>query len=68
MPRGDDRRVISGIVFVIRGGLRWRDAHLATAPHRTAYERFVRWSRMGVFERIFAALAGEVGEPDLLIY
>ena len=29
VPRGDDRRVISGIVFVIRNGLRWRDAPCA---------------------------------------
>ena len=26
IPRVDDRRVISGIVFVIKNGLRWRDA------------------------------------------
>ena len=36
-------------------------------PHKTLYNRFVRWSRMGVFDRIFAALAGEAGEPDRLI-
>ena len=26
VPRVDDRRVLSGIIFVIRNGLRWRDA------------------------------------------
>jgi transposase len=67
IPRVDDRRVISGIVFVIKGGLRWRDAPPDYGPHKTLYNRFVRWSRMGVFERIFAALAGEAGEPDRLI-
>ena len=67
MPRVDDRRVVSGIVFVIRGGLRWRDAPPGYGPHKTLYNRFVRWSRMGVFDRIFAALAGEAGEPDRLI-
>lgn len=67
VPRVDDRRVLSGIIFVIQGGLRWRDAPLGHGPHKTLYNRFVRWGRMGVFSRIFAALAGEAGEPDRLI-
>ena len=67
IPRVDDRRVLSGIVFVIQGGLRWRDAPHGYGPHKTLYNRFVRWSRMGLFSRIFAALAGEAGEPDRLI-
>jgi putative transposase len=67
VPRVDDRRVLSGIVFVIKGGLRWRDAPPGYGPHKTLYNRFVRWSRMGVFSAIFAALAGEAGEPDRLI-
>jgi transposase len=36
-------------------------------PAQTLYNRFVRWSRRGVFERIFAALAGEAGAPDRLM-
>ena len=67
IPRVDDRRVLSGIIFVIKGGLRWRDAPPGYGPHKTLYNRFVRWSRMGVFSQIFTALAGEAGEPDRLI-
>jgi putative transposase len=63
----DDRRVISGIVFVIKNGLRWRDAPGAYGPHKTIYNRFIRWSRMGVFNRIFAELAGQAGEPDRIM-
>ena len=55
--RVDDRRVISGIVFVIRNGLRWRDAPREYGPHKTVYNRFVRWSRLSVFNKIFAELA-----------
>ncbi len=33
-------------------------------PHKTLYNRFVRWSRMGIFDRIFANLAAESGPPD----
>jgi putative transposase len=67
VPRVDDRRVVSGIVFVIRNGLRWRDAPPAYGPHKTLYNRFIRWSRLGVFDRIFTGLAGEAGQPDRLM-
>jgi transposase len=67
VPRVDDRRVISGIVFVIRNGLRWRDAPKEYGPHKTIYNRFVRWSRLGVFDSIFAALAGKAGKPRQLM-
>lgn len=66
-PRVDDRRVLSGIVYMIRNGLMWRDAPPAYGPHKTLYNRFVRWSRMGVFNRIFAGLAAEGGPPDQLM-
>ncbi len=59
VPRVDDRRVISGIIHVIRHGLMWRDAPSVYGPHKTLYNRFVRWSEAGVFDRIFAALAGD---------
>jgi transposase len=64
IPRVDDRRVVSGIVHVIRNGLRWRDALAVYGPQKTLYNRFVRWSRMGIFDRIFANLAAESGPPD----
>ena len=67
VPRVDDRRVISGIIFVIRNGLRWRDAPKEYGPHKTIYNRFIRWSRLGVFNKIFAALAAKGGSPDRLM-
>jgi transposase len=51
--------VLSGIVYVIHNGLQWKDAPVGYGPHKTLYNRFVRWSRLGVFDRIFASLAGE---------
>ena len=59
VPRVDDRKVISGIVYVIKHGLQWKDAPKDYGPHKTLYNRFIRWSRLGVFDRIFAALAAE---------
>jgi putative transposase len=45
----------------------WRDAPKAYGPHKTIYNRFIRWSRMGVFNRILAELAGTAGEPDRIM-
>ena len=67
VPRVDDRRVLSGILFVIRNGLRWRDAPAGYGPHKTIYNRFIRWSRLGVFDRIFARLAGDGPKPEQIM-
>lgn len=67
IPRLDDRRVLSGIIFVIRNGLRWRDAPRDYGPHKTIYNRFIRWSRLGVFNRIFAELSAKGPRPERLM-
>ena len=67
VPRVDDRRVLSGIIFVIRNGLRWRDAPKDNGPHKTLYNRFIRWSRLGVFDRIFANLSVQDDIPETLM-
>jgi putative transposase len=67
VPRVDNRRIISGMVFVILNGLRWRDAPREYGPPKTIYNRFIRWSRMGVFNKIFAGLAAKAGKPDQLM-
>lgn len=68
VARSDDRTVLSGIIHVIRNGLRWRDAPAEYGPHKTLYNRFVRWSRLGVFARIFRELAqpGSDGETIMI--
>jgi transposase len=67
VPRVDDRLIVSAIIFVIKNGLRWRDAPRTYGPHKTIYNRFIRWSRLGVFNRIFVELAGQAGEPDRIM-
>ncbi|WP_128115296.1 IS5 family transposase [Brevundimonas diminuta] len=61
-PRVDDRRVLSGIIFVNRNGLRWRDAPAAYGPHKTLYNRWKRWSEAGVFVRMMEGLSGAQAE------
>lgn len=63
-PSVDDRRVISGIIFAIRNGLRWRDVPPSYVPHKTIYNRFVRWSEIVVFGRIFVELAKGGGDTE----
>ncbi len=67
IPRVDDLRNVSGIIFVIRNGLRWLDAPAADGPHKTIYNRFSCWSHLGVFDRIFAEFAAKGGKPDQLM-
>ena len=66
-PRVDDRKVLSGIIFINRNGLRWRDAPAAYGPPKTLYNRWVRWSRMGVFARMLTELAAERAQTDTVM-
>lgn len=67
VPRVDDRRVISGIVHVLQSGCRWKDAPPEYGPHKTLYNRFVRWARKGVWEEMFTRLAAAGGPPAALM-
>jgi transposase len=58
VERVDDRRVISGIVHVLKSGCRWCDCPPEYGPHTTIYNRFVRWARRGLWENLFRELAG----------
>jgi transposase len=54
--RVDDRRVISGIIHVLRTGCRWQDTPPVYGPPTTIYNRFHRWSQRGIWQALFAAL------------
>ena len=58
-PRVDDRRVLSGIIFINRNGLRWCDAPREYGPPKTLYNRWKQWGDLGVFARIMEGLASE---------
>ena len=57
IPRVDDRRILNGIFWVLRSGAPWRDLPDGYGPHTTCYNRFVRWRRAGVWDRIMDVLA-----------
>ena len=63
--RVDDRRIISGILHVIKSGCRWCDCPPEYGPHTTVYNRFVRWAERGVWERLFRELAARGRSTDV---
>jgi transposase len=59
--RVDDRRVISGIIHVLKSGGRWVGALPESGPRKTLYNRFVRWAEKGVWVELFHALLKPAG-------
>ncbi len=57
--RSDDRKIMNGIFYVLRTGMPWRDLPARYGPYTTVYNRFNRWSRRGIWKRIFDQLASK---------
>jgi transposase len=63
VPRVDDRRVLNGILWRFRSGAPWAEIPDRYGPSTTCYNRFVRWRKAGVWDRLLAAVsAGFNGE------
>ena len=62
-PRVDDRRVISGILHVLKAGCRWRDTPREYGPATTIYNRYNRWSCRGLWQRLFEQIAARGAIP-----
>ncbi|QGM44551.1 IS5 family transposase [Methylocystis heyeri] len=57
VARADDRKVLNGIYWRLRTGSPWADIPERYGPATTCYNRFVRWRRLGVWDRIFEAVS-----------
>jgi transposase len=67
MPRVDDRRVLNGIFWVLRSGAPWRDLPERYGPRTTCYNRFNRWRKAGVWDRLMDAIsAAHDGEIQMI--
>ena len=55
-PRKDDRLVLNAILWKLATGAPWRDLPERYGPWPSVYTRFRRWTRAGVWERLFAAV------------
>jgi transposase len=64
MPRVDDRRVLNGIFWVLRSGAPWRDLPERYGPRTTCYNRFARWRKAGVWDRMMDAISA-ASEGDI---
>lgn len=56
VPRVDDRRTLNGIFWVLRSGAPWRDLPERYGPRTTCYNRFVRWRKASVWDRLTDAV------------
>ena len=65
--RVDDRRILNAIFYVLRTGMPWRDLPERYGPYTTAYNRFNRWSRRGIWKRLFDELASKSRDSLYLI-
>jgi len=52
----DNRRFIDGVLWVLRSGSHWRDMPERYGRWQTTHQRFSRWAKKGVWERVFASL------------
>lgn len=57
VPRVDDRKVLNGIYWRLRTGSPWADIPERYGPPTTCYNRFVRWRKLGVWDRLFDAVS-----------
>jgi len=57
----DNRLFLEAVLWRVRVGAPWRDLPSAFGTWNSVFQRFRRWVKSGVFERIFGCLAGE---PD----
>ena len=62
--RKDDRRILSGIMHVLKIGCRWQDCPKEYGPHKTVYNRFARWSERGIWQKIFECVAAPADPPE----
>src|SRR5271169_3541270 len=65
--RVDDRKIVNAIFYVLRTGMRWRALPGRYGPYTTAYNRFNRWSRRGIWKRAFDQLASKSRDSLYLI-
>ena len=67
VPRVDDRRVLNGIFWVLRSGAPWREIPERYGPYTTCYNRFRRWMKAAIWDRLMDALASPSDDSVTMI-
>jgi transposase len=63
-PHKSHRQILNGIFWILRTGAPWRDLPERYGPWSTVYDRFRRWSKMGIWQKILDALEGKARKMD----
>ena len=63
----DNRRFVEAVLWIARTGSPWRDLPAQFGPWNSVYQRFARWSRGGVWHRVFAQLAQDADFEEVVI-
>lgn len=54
------RRILNGILWILRTGAPWKDMPRKYPPHQTCHRRFQEWTNAGVFQEIVRVLAKDL--------
>jgi len=63
----DNRLFVEAVLYRYRAGIPWRDLPERFSDFRVVHTRFSRWSRRGVWERVFQALAQDADDEYAMI-
>ena len=63
----DNRLFVDAVLWILRTGAPWRDLPPAFGEWNSVFQRFNRWSRKGVWERLFKVLAGDPNFERVMI-
>lgn len=62
-----NRQMLNGILWIAKSGAAWRDLPERYGPWQTVYGKFVKWSKEGVFEKIFQVLNTDADMQDIIL-
>lgn len=65
-PRADDRRTLSGILYVLATGCRWQDLPAHYGSGKTCWRRLAQWQANGSWDRVWRALLKALDQRDRL--
>ena len=63
-PSSDNRTALNGMLWIDRTGAPWEDLPRRYGAKSTVYDRFKKWTTMGIFEKIFEILSSDADDQD----